>query len=58
LHICFAVAEIVILGSGLRRLAEAVQTGSLKSARRISQNYAPALQTNIISITVTRKELA
>jgi hypothetical protein len=58
LHIYFAIGEIIILGSGLRRLELELQKGSLKFARRVSQDYSSALQTNIVSITVTRKELA
>ena len=53
LLVAFAVAEIVVLGSGLKFLERAIQKYELKLVKSADQRYAAALKTHVAAITVT-----
>lgn len=53
LLICFAVAEVFVLGSGLKFLDRAIQRQELKFVQRADHRYAAALKTHIASVRVT-----
>jgi hypothetical protein len=59
LHLRFATGEAVILGQGLRRLAQLIQRGELENIRPLDRRYAGLRYTGpiISSIIVTRKEV-
>ena len=60
LHLRYATGEAVILGRGLRRLAQLLQRGELENIKPIGQRYRGLRQGGpmISSIIVTRKEAA
>jgi hypothetical protein len=49
LLICFAVAKVTVLGSGLKSLERAIQKYELKFVRSADRRYAAALKTHIAS---------
>lgn len=53
LLIAFAVAEIVVLGSGLKFLERAIQKYELKFVKSADRRYAAALKTHVAAVTVT-----
>jgi len=59
LDLRYATAEAVILGQGLRRLAQLIQRGELENIRPLDRRYAGLRFTGpvISSIIVTRKEV-
>jgi hypothetical protein len=59
LHVRYATGEVVILGRGLRRVAQMLQRGELENIRSVGRRYARLLQGGpmISSILVTRKEV-
>jgi hypothetical protein len=59
LHLRYATGEAVILGRGLRRLAQLLQRGELENIRALDRRYAGLRHTGpiISSIVVTRKEV-
>ena len=60
LTIRFATGEVVVLGRGLRRLAQLIQRGELENIRPLDRRYTALRQGGpvILSIVVTRKETA
>jgi hypothetical protein len=59
LRLRYATGEVVILGQGLRRLAQLIQLGELENIRPLDRRYAGLRHTGpiISSIVVTRKEV-
>lgn len=53
LLICFAAAEVTVLGSGLKSLERAIQKYELKFVKSADRRYAAALKTHIASVTIT-----
>jgi hypothetical protein len=53
LLIAFAVAEIVVFGSGLKFLERVVQKYELKFVKAADRHYAAALKTHVAAVTVT-----
>lgn len=53
LLIAFAVAEIVVFGSGLKLLERAIQKYELKFVKSADRRYAAALKTHVAAVTVT-----
>ncbi len=53
LLICFAAAEVTVLGSGLKSLERAIQKYELKFVKSAERRYAAALKTHIVSVTIT-----
>ena len=51
--ICFAAAEVTVLGSGLKSLERAIQKYELKFVKAADRRYAAALKTHIVSVTIT-----
>jgi hypothetical protein len=60
LHLRFVTCEAVILGRGLRRLAQLLQRGELENVRPLDRRYAGLRHSGpiISSIVVTRREVA
>jgi hypothetical protein len=58
LSICFAVAEVMVLGSGLKTVERLIQKYELKFVKSADRRYAGLRQSGplISSIAVTRKE--
>ena len=58
LHLTFAVAEVVLLGTGLKYLERAIQKYELKFVKPADRRYAAVLKTHVAAVTVTlTKEL-
>ncbi|HEY5042959.1 MAG TPA: hypothetical protein VIK53_13255 [Verrucomicrobiae bacterium] len=53
LLIHFACADVVVLGSGLKRLAAEIQKYELKFVKSADRRFAAALKTHIAAVTVT-----
>jgi hypothetical protein len=49
----FACADVVILGSGLKRLAQEIQKYELKFVKSADRRLAATLKTHIAAVTVT-----
>jgi radical SAM superfamily enzyme YgiQ (UPF0313 family) len=49
----FALADVVVLGSGLRTLEREIQKYELKFVKSADRRYAATLNTHITSLTVT-----
>ena len=59
LVISFAVANITVLGSGLRYLERAIQKYELKFVKSAARRYASALKTHVAAVTISfTKEVA
>ncbi len=60
MHLRYVTGEVIILGRGLRRLAQLLQRGELENIRPLDRRYAGLRQSGpiISSIIVTRKEIA
>jgi len=58
LHLRYATGEVAILGRGLRRLAQLIQSGELSILKPATKRYTSLQQSGpmISSIVVTRKE--
>jgi hypothetical protein len=55
----FACADVVVLGSGLKRLAQDIQKYELKFVKSADRRLAATLKTHIAAVTVTlTKEVA
>jgi hypothetical protein len=59
-HLRYVTGEAVILGRGLRRIAQLLQRGELENIRPLDRRYAGLRHSGpiISSIVVTRKEVA
>ncbi|MGA2280988.1 MAG: hypothetical protein ABSG80_11880 [Verrucomicrobiota bacterium] len=53
LLICFAVAEIAVLGSGLKSLERAIQKYELKFVKSADRRYAATLKTHVAAVNIT-----
>ena len=53
LVICFAVAEVTLLGSGLQAVARKIQKCDLNFVKAIDRRFAVTLKTHIAAITIT-----
>jgi hypothetical protein len=53
LLITFAVAEVVVLGSGLKSIDRVIQKYELKFVQRADRRYAATLKTHVAAITIT-----
>jgi hypothetical protein len=49
----FVRAEVVVLGSGLKRLAQEIQKYELKFVKSADRRFAATLKTHIAAVTVT-----
>lgn len=52
LVICFAVAEVTVLGSGLEAIARKVQRCELNFVRAIDRRFVASLKTHVAAIVV------
>lgn len=50
LLICFAMAEVIVLGSGLRAIDRAIQKHELKVVQRADRRYAATLKTHVAAV--------
>jgi hypothetical protein len=53
LVICFAMAEVVVQGSGLRSIDRAIQKHELKFVQRADRRFATTLKTHVASVAMT-----
>ena len=53
MRIYFATAEVVVLGSGLKRLEQGIQKYELKFVKSADRRLAATLKTHIAAVTVT-----
>jgi hypothetical protein len=53
LAICFALAEITVLGNGLKSLERAIQKYELKFVKSADRRYAVALKTHVAAVAIT-----
>ena len=53
MRICFATAEVVVLGSGLKRLEHGIQKYELKFVKSADRRLAATLSTHIAAVTLT-----
>ena len=53
LLICFAAAEVTVLGSGLKSLERSLQKYELKFVKSADRRYAAALKTHVTAVAVT-----
>ena len=53
MRICFATAEVVVLGSGLKRLEQGIQKSELKFVKSADRRLAATLSTHIAAVTLT-----
>ena len=53
MRICFATAEVVVLGSGLKRLEHGIQKSELKFVKSADRRLAATLSTHIAAVTLT-----
>jgi hypothetical protein len=53
IRMIFAQAEVVILGSGLKRLEREIQKCELEFVKAADRRLAPTLNTHIATVTVT-----
>ena len=53
MRICFATAEVVVLGSGLKRLEHGIQKYELKFVKSADRRLAATLSTHIAAVILT-----
>lgn len=53
LVICFAVAEVTLLGSGLQAVARKIQKCDLNFVKAIDRRFAVTLKTHVAAVTIT-----
>lgn len=59
LRVTFAVAEITVLGSGLKFLERAIQKYELKFVKSADRRFATTLKTHVAAVTISfTKEVA
>ena len=56
LLICFAVAEVMVLGSGLKSLERTIQKYELKFVKSVDRRYAATLKAHVAAVTITFTE--
>ena len=52
LLICFAVAKVTVLGSGLKSLERVIQKYELKFVKSVHRRYAAALKTHVAAVAI------
>jgi hypothetical protein len=52
LLLCFAVAEVAVLGSGLKAVERAVQKYELKFVKAADRRYATAFKTHVAAVAI------
>ena len=52
LLICFVVAKVTLLGSGLKSLERAIQKYELKFVKAADRRYAAALKTHVAAVVI------
>jgi len=59
LLICFAAAEVTVLGSGLQAVARKIQKCDLNFVRAVGRHFAASLKTHVVAVTVkfTKQEI-
>lgn len=59
LLICFAAAEVTLLGSGLQAVARKIQKCDLNFVRAVGRHFAASLKTHVVAVTVkfTKQEI-
>jgi len=50
--ICFAVAEVTVLGSGLQAVARKIQKCDLNFVKAIDRRFAATLKTHVADVAV------
>ena len=53
LLICFAAAEVTLLGSGLKSVERAIQNYELKFVKSADRRFAATLKTHVAAVTIT-----
>ena len=53
LVICFAAAEVTLLGSGLQAVARKIQKCDLNFVKAIDRRFAVTLKTHVAAVTIT-----
>ena len=53
LLICFAVAEVTVLGSGLQAVARKIQKCDLNFVKAVDRRFAATLKTHVAAVTIT-----
>ena len=59
LVICFAAAEVTVLGSGLQAVARKIQKCDLNFVRAVGRHFAASFKTHVVAVTVkfTKQEI-
>ena len=52
LLICFAAAEVTLLGSGLKFVERAIQNYELKFVKSADRRFAPTLKTHVAAVAI------
>ncbi len=53
LVICFAAAEVTLLGSGLQAVARKIQKCDLNFVKAVDRRFSASLKTHITAVTIT-----
>jgi hypothetical protein len=53
LLICFAAAEVTVLGSGLQAIARKVQKCDLNFVKAVDRRFAASLKTHVVAVSIT-----
>jgi len=53
LVICFAAAEVTLLGSGLQAVARKIQKCDLNFVKAVDRRFAATLKTHVAAVTIT-----
>ena len=53
LVICFAVAEVTLLGSGLQAVARKIQKCDLNFVKAVDRRFAATLKTHVAAVAIT-----
>ena len=59
LSICFAAAEVTLLGSGLQAVARKIQKCDLNFVKAVDRRFAATLKTHVVTVAVkfTKQEI-
>ena len=53
LLICFAAAEVTVLGSGLQAVARKIQKCDLNFVKAVDRRFSASLKTHVTAVTIT-----
>jgi len=53
LSICFAAAEVTVLGSGLQAVARKIQRCDLNFVKAVDRRFAASLKTHVVAVSIT-----